>query len=127
MRKEAKRDIIAVVLLAFVICVVFLVTWINKTNNDSADITRFTDASIQLNSFVRNYDSLTPLELMTADLDPQTFIDAATYAPDQGTSNELQYIAELIARYNDGAGVEVLLEATALLNEVIPHFRETVY
>ncbi|MCQ6559903.1 hypothetical protein NNL21_14480 [Paenibacillus mendelii] len=75
---------------------------------------------------MRNYDSLTPVELMTAELDPQTFKDAAAFAPDHGTANDLQYIAELIKRYNDDADVEVLQEAAAILNDVIPHIRETL-
>lgn len=126
MSKNAKRDIIAVVILGFVISGIFFATWMNKTVNDTSPITRFSDASEQFIAFVRNYDSLTPVELMTAELDPQTFIDAAVYAPDNGTANELRYIAELITQYNDGADVKVLQEAAAILNEVIPHIRDTL-
>lgn len=64
------------------------------------------------------------VQLLTADLEPQIYVDAATIAPDEGTSNDLRYAAELITKYNDGAGVETLQEAYDLLTEVVPHFRE---
>ncbi|WP_127529745.1 hypothetical protein [Paenibacillus kobensis] len=127
MSKDAKSDIIAVVLMAFVISVLFGVTWINKATNDSG-LTRFTEVSEHLNRFVREADSLAPQEIMNAELelDPKPFTDAAAYAPDYGTANEMLYIAELIKQYNDGADIQVLHEAIMLLNEIMPHIRETL-
>jgi hypothetical protein len=61
---------------------------------------------------------------MAADLEPQIYVDAATIAPDEGTANDLRYAADLITKYNDGAGVEKLQEAYDILTEVVPHFRE---
>jgi hypothetical protein len=63
--------------------------------------------------------------MLTFKLDPKIFKDAAIYAPDYGTVNELHYIAELITRYNDGAEVEVLHEAYDLLNELLPHMLDS--
>ncbi len=124
MSKNARRDMIAVVLIVFVVSMLFLATWIKKSMNDTPHTTRFSDASERFLSFVRNYDSLSPVDIMTADLDPQTFIEVAAIAPDQGTANELLYISELIEQYINGADVEVLKEAAAILNEVIPHMRQ---
>jgi hypothetical protein len=61
---------------------------------------------------------------MTADINPQIYIDAAADAPDYGTANDLRYAADLIERYNDGAGVETLQKAYDVLVQVITHFRE---
>ncbi len=74
---------------------------------------------------MNNHDSLTPVQLMTADLEPQIYLKAASIAPDEGTANDLRNAAELIAKYNDGAGIETLQEAYGILTEVVSHFRET--
>jgi len=121
--KDHKPDIIAIVLVAAVIALVFFVTWVSGTANDSKHITRITDATERLGTFVDNYDSLRPVQLMTANLEPQIFLDAATLAPDEGTANDLIFAAELIMRYNEGAGVETLQEAHDILAEVVLHFR----
>ncbi|MFC5469330.1 hypothetical protein ACFPPD_11410 [Cohnella suwonensis] len=122
--KDLKRDVIALVLAVAVIGLVFLVTWVSRTVNDTTPITRIAEAADHLGRFVEDYDSLTPVQLMTADLEPQIYVEAATIAPDEGTANDLRYAAELITKYNDGAGVETLQEAYDILTEVISHFRE---
>lgn len=122
--KDLKRDFIALVLVVAVISLVFFATWVSRTVNDTTPITRLIDATESLGTFVDNYNSLTPVQLMTADLEPRIFVNAATLAPDEGTSNDLRYAAELITKYNNGAGVETLGEAYGILIEVVSHFRE---
>jgi hypothetical protein len=122
--KDLKRDFIALVLVAAVIGIVFFATWVSRTVNDMTPITRIANATERLGTFVNNYDSLTPVQLMTTDLEPQIYVNAATIAPDEGTANDLRYAAELITKYNNGAGVEKLEEAYGILTEVVSHFRE---
>jgi hypothetical protein len=122
--KDIKRDVIVLVLVAAVNGFVFVATWVSRTVNNTTPITRIADATERLGTFVDNYDSLTPVQLMTADLEPQIFVNAATIAPDEGTANDLRYAAELITKYDNGAGVETLEEAYGILTEVVSHFRE---
>lgn len=82
------------------------------------------DATERLGTFIDNYDSLTPVQLMTANLEPKIYLDAATIAPDEGTANDLRVAAELITKYNDGAWIDKLKEAYNILTQVVPHFHK---
>ncbi|MFC5407438.1 hypothetical protein [Cohnella soli] len=122
--KGIKSDIVALVLIAAIIGVVALAVWVSRTLDDTTPLTRITETTERLGDFIENYGSLSPVQLMTTEFDPQIFIDAAVIAPDEGTANDLRYVASLITKYNDGATVKTLQEAYDIMTDVIPHFRE---
>ncbi|QMV41846.1 hypothetical protein [Cohnella cholangitidis] len=126
MTNNLKRDVTALVLIVIVLGIVFSANWVNATVKVGPvkSYMNIVDSTERLGTFLDNYTSLSPLQVITTDFNPQIYTDAAADAPDYGTANDLRYAAELITKFNDGAGVKTLQEAYDVLIQVIAHFRE---
>jgi hypothetical protein len=80
---------------------------------------QLSDASARLHDIISNYnDSDSISSFNSRALDPEVYEALSRASPDNGTTNDLLYVADLVTQFNEGAGVDTLRKAAEIVYDV---------